>query len=132
MDVTSEAGSCAKEPGPDSEMQPCRSGNAVIEVLANMSHDLRAPLNAIIGFAEFISDEKSGPLNSDQKEYLADVLSCGRALLQLVTDVSQLVKMEAGKMELFPQIISLQEALSAACAQAALHAAEANVELRFE
>ena len=70
------------------------------EFLANMSHELRTPLNGIIGFTEFLVDEKPGLLNMKQKEYLNDVLNSGRHLLQLINDILDLAKVEAGKMEL--------------------------------
>src|SRR5260370_831094 len=73
------------------------------EFLANMSHELRTPLNGIIGFTEFLVDEKPGKLNAKQKEYLNDILNSGRHLLQLINDVLDLSKVEAGKMELFPE-----------------------------
>jgi PAS domain S-box-containing protein len=70
------------------------------EFLANMSHELRTPLNGIIGFSEFLIDEKPGALNAKQKEYLGDILSSGRHLLQLINDVLDLSKVEAGRMQL--------------------------------
>ena len=69
------------------------------EFLANLSHDLRTPLNAILGFTEFLLDEKPGPLNARQKEYLGDILSSGRRLLQLIDDMPDRCKAEAGKMQ---------------------------------
>src|SRR5450756_1407473 len=73
------------------------------EFLANMSHELRTPLNGIIGFTEFLIDEKPGPLRPKQQEYLSDVLTSARHLLQLINDVLDLAKVEAGKMELHPE-----------------------------
>jgi PAS domain S-box-containing protein len=81
------------------------------EFLANMSHELRTPLNGIIGFTEFLIDEKPGPLAPKQKEYLGDVLSSARHLLQLINDVLDLAKVEAGKMELHAEIFSVQQAV---------------------
>jgi PAS domain S-box-containing protein len=81
------------------------------EFLANMSHELRTPLNGIIGFTEFLVDEKPGPLNSKQKEYLSDVLNSARHLLQLINDVLDLAKVEAGKMELHPEVFPLRKAV---------------------
>ena len=54
------------------------------EFLANMSHELRTPLNGIIGFAELMHDGKVGPVSADQQEYLGDILTSARHLLQLM------------------------------------------------
>jgi PAS domain S-box-containing protein len=81
------------------------------EFLANMSHELRTPLNGIIGFTEFLVDEKPGPLKPKQKEYLGDVLSSARHLLQLINDVLDLAKVEAGKMELHPETFPVHKAV---------------------
>ena len=79
--------------------------------LASMSHDLRTPLNAIIGFSEVLQTELFGPLNEKQKEYVADVVSSGKLQLQLVNEILDLSKIEAGKMELTPQEFDLGDAL---------------------
>jgi signal transduction histidine kinase len=84
--------------------------------LANMSHELRTPLNGIIGFAEFLSDGKPGALNAKQKEYLLDILNSGKHLLQLINDVLDLAKVEAGKMELNPESFTLAHAIGEVCA----------------
>jgi PAS domain S-box-containing protein len=81
------------------------------EFLANMSHELRTPLNGIIGFTEFLIDEKPGPLKPKQKEYLGDVLNSARHLLQLINDVLDLAKVEAGKMELHPETFPVHKAV---------------------
>ena len=73
------------------------------EFLANMSHELRTPLNAIIGFAEILHDGKVGPVGDEQKEFLGDILTSSRHLLQLINDVLDLSKVEAGKMEFRPE-----------------------------
>ncbi|MEW6307051.1 MAG: PAS domain S-box protein [Verrucomicrobiota bacterium] len=81
------------------------------EFLANMSHELRTPLNGIIGFTEFLIDEKPGPLRPKQKEYLSDVLNSARHLLQLINDVLDLAKVEAGKMELHLEAFPVRKAV---------------------
>src|SRR5580765_4139662 len=69
------------------------------EFLANMSHELRTPLNAIIGFAELMHRGKVGAVSADQEEYLGDILTSSKHLLQLINDVLALAKVESGKME---------------------------------
>ena len=77
------------------------------EFLANMSHELRTPLNAIIGFSELMYHEKVGPVSPDHKEYLGDILTSARHLLQLINDVLDITKVEAGKMEFRLEVIDL-------------------------
>src|SRR5207302_232208 len=77
------------------------------EFLANMSHELRTPLNAIIGFAQLMHDGKVGPVSPDHKEYLGDILTSGRHLLQLINDIVDLSKIEAGKLEFNPESVHL-------------------------
>ena len=86
------------------------------EFLANLSHELRTPLNGIIGFSEFLVDEKPGKLNDKQKEYLNDILNSGRHLLQLINDVLDLAKVEAGKMRLNLETFRLSGAVEEVCA----------------
>jgi signal transduction histidine kinase len=73
------------------------------EFLANMSHELRTPLNAIIGFCELIHDGKVGPISELQQEYLGDVLTSARHLLDMISDVLDLAKIEAGKLAFRPE-----------------------------
>ncbi|GIX24011.1 MAG: hypothetical protein KatS3mg122_1242 [Caldimonas sp.] len=85
------------------------------EFLANMSHELRTPLNGVLGFSELLIDELAGPLNAKQREYVQDILNCGRHLLQLINDVLDLSKIEAGKMDLRPEVFQVEEALQEVC-----------------
>ena len=68
------------------------------EFLANMSHELRTPLNGIIGFTELMHSGKAGSISATHKEYLGDVLTSARHLLQLINDVLDLAKVESGKV----------------------------------
>jgi signal transduction histidine kinase len=80
------------------------------QFLANMSHELRTPLNAIIGFSELMHDGKiGGPVSADHKEFLGDVLSSARHLLQLIDDVLDLSKVEAGRMEVLISSFRIEE-----------------------
>ncbi len=77
------------------------------EFMANMSHELRTPLNGIIGFAELMLSGKTGPLADVHAEYLGDILASAKHLLQLINDVLDLSKVEAGKSELRPEPVDL-------------------------
>ena len=77
-----------------------RASSLKSEFLANMSHELRTPLNAVIGFSELLLDTGSGTLTKDQKDYAADILSSGRHLLELINEILDLSKIDAGKMKL--------------------------------
>jgi signal transduction histidine kinase/CheY-like chemotaxis protein len=77
------------------------------EFLAHMSHELRTPLNAVIGFSEVLLERMFGDLNAKQDEYLNDILSSGRHLLDLINDVLDVSKVEAGGMKLDLGSISL-------------------------
>jgi protein-histidine pros-kinase len=79
------------------------------EFLANMSHELRTPLNAIIGFSELMFNGKVGPISEEHREYLGDILTSARHLLQLINDVLDLTKVEAGKMEFRPEALDLMK-----------------------
>ncbi len=75
------------------------------EFLANMSHELRTPLNAIIGFAKLMHGGTVGPVSDDHREYLGDILASAGHLLQLINDVLDLSKVEAGKMEFSHELV---------------------------
>src|SRR5208283_5896931 len=70
------------------------------QFLASMSHELRTPLNAVIGFSEMLADQTFGDLNDRQLKYSNNILNSGRHLLQLINDILDLGKVEAGRVEL--------------------------------
>ncbi|MEJ2122070.1 MAG: PAS domain-containing sensor histidine kinase, partial [Alphaproteobacteria bacterium] len=77
------------------------ANRAKTEFLANMSHELRTPLNAIIGFSEMMHNELFGPLgNKHYAEYARDIFESGSHLLNLINDILDVSKLEAGKIEL--------------------------------
>lgn len=87
------------------------------EVLARVSHEIRTPLNAIIGFAEVMLDEKFGPVGNERyREYLRDVRASGAHIMSLVNDLLDLAKIEAGRADLAPVAVSLNEVVQASIA----------------
>src|SRR4029453_10438889 len=82
------------------------------DFLANMSHELRTPLNAIIGFSEVLLERLFGDVNDKQQDYLKDIHSSGRPLLNLINDILDLSKVEAGRMELDLSTFDLPSAIS--------------------
>jgi len=81
------------------------------EFLASMSHELRTPLNAVIGFSQVLLERMFGDLNERQDEYLRDILGAGQHLLELLNDVLDLSKVEAGQMELNRSAFGVREAI---------------------
>ncbi len=77
--------------------------------LAHMSHELRTPLNAIINFADLLRDGSSGPLTERQRAYAEDMHSAGRHLLNLMTDVLDMARIEAGRIEIDTEAVSLED-----------------------
>ena len=77
------------------------------EFLANMSHELRTPLNSIIGFSDVLLSENFGILNNKQFKYLNNISTSGKHLLDIINSILDLSKVEAGKMELQYEKISI-------------------------
>jgi signal transduction histidine kinase/CheY-like chemotaxis protein len=76
--------------------------------LANMSHELRTPMNAIIGYTELLIDRIDGPVNEEQEKSLKRVVANAKHLLQLINDVLDVSKIEAGKIEMEPKELDLK------------------------
>src|SRR5581483_585087 len=77
-----------------------RANRLKSEFLASMSHELRTPLNTILGFSELLSEESAGVLNEKQKRFLTHIQRDAGHLLELINDVLDLSKIEAGRLEL--------------------------------
>ncbi len=86
-----------------------RASRMKSEFLANMSHELRTPLNGIIGFTELMHDGKVGPVSPNHKEYLGDVLTSAKHLMELINDILDLSKVETGKLEFHPAPVKLSK-----------------------
>jgi signal transduction histidine kinase len=103
------------------------------EFLASMSHELRTPLNAVIGFSEVLLDRMFGELNERQDEYLRDIRNSGRHLLELLNEILDLSKVEAGQMVLEPSTFSVGSVLDYTLAmvreRATMHAITVTVEV---
>ena len=102
------------------------------EFLANMSHELRTPLNAIIGFSQVLRQRLFGEINAKQEEYLDDILASGNHLLDLINDVLDLSKVEAGQVELEVATFSLREALERGVVMVRERATKNGVRLSLE
>ncbi len=86
------------------------------EFLANMSHELRTPLNAIIGFSEMMRNETLGPIgNESYKDYSGNILDSGQHLLDIINDVLDLSKVEAGKFTLEEVEVDLGGTIASLC-----------------
>jgi PAS domain S-box-containing protein len=84
------------------------------EFLASMSHELRTPLHTIIGFAELLAEELEGPLNEKQKRFVQHVRQDSVHLLELINEILDLSKIEAGRMELELEALDPREVVLSA------------------
>jgi two-component system cell cycle sensor histidine kinase PleC len=89
------------------------ASQAKSKFLANMSHELRTPLNAIIGFSEIMESGMFGPLGSDKyREYCSDIHQSGQYLLDVINDILDMSKIEAGRIRLDAEPIELEPFLN--------------------
>ena len=102
------------------------------EFLASMSHELRTPLNAVLGFSEVLLERMFGDINERQEEYLRDIHGSGQHLLELLNEILDLSKVEAGRMELDYTELDLRELLERAVSMLRERAGARRVDLRVE
>jgi two-component system cell cycle sensor histidine kinase PleC len=109
------------------------ANQAKSEFLANMSHELRTPLNAINGFSEIMIAEMYGPLGDARyRSYAQDILNSGQHLLALISDILDMSKIEAGKMSLRFEPLSLEEVAEDALRLVRNRAEAAGLALRLD
>jgi PAS domain S-box-containing protein len=90
-----------------------RASSQKTDFLARVSHEIRTPLNAIIGFSELMVDERFGPIANDRyRDYLRDINRSGNHVLDLVNDLLDISKIEAGQQEMAYEAVSLNDTLA--------------------
>jgi signal transduction histidine kinase len=92
------------------------ASQAKSEFLATMSHELRTPLNAVIGFSQIMMSETLGPIGKPQyRDYAKDIHDSGTHLLEIINDILDLSKAEAGKLDLDEDWVDVRDAVTSAC-----------------
>jgi PAS domain S-box-containing protein len=108
------------------------ANKAKSEFLARMSHELRTPLNAIIGMSKMLATQRFGSLNDKQADYVGDVLRAGEHLLNLINDVLDLSRVEAGQMQVQPEVVAVGPTVAGALASMRPLAEAKKQEMTFE
>lgn len=98
--------------------------------LANMSHELRTPMNAIIGFSEILVERLQDKVEPKYVGFLRSILQSGQHLLNIINDILDLSKVEAGKMEIYPETFSVSAAVESVCQ--VMKGLSAKKNIRFE
>ena len=113
----------------DKNLQLQNAARTKDNFLATMSHELRTPLNGIIGFSEILVSGLAGEINTKQKSCLTDISTSGHHLLQLINNILDLSKIEAGKMELRLETFSLQDSILKVCTSVSPLVQDKNLQL---
>jgi len=108
------------------------ANRAKSEFISSVSHELRTPLNAIIGFSKLLLNPRVGPLNEDQTVYTRDIVQSAEHLLQLINDILDLSKIEAGKLTLELEPTCLVEVLEHSLMIVREKARTHNMSLQFD
>ncbi|MEM9670004.1 MAG: PAS domain-containing sensor histidine kinase [Pseudomonadota bacterium] len=110
-----------------------RAAHSKSTFLANMSHELRTPLNAINGFSEILVKELYGPLGDERyKGYATDILSSGQHLLDMINDILDMAKIEAGRMDISCDMIDPVDPVDAAIRMIGRKAEDEQIRLIFD
>lgn len=102
------------------------------EFLANMSHELRTPLNSILGLSEYLLEQYQDTLNETQQKSLQIIEASGRHLLDLINDVLDLSKMQAGKFDYYPQLVNVPDLCTSSIIFVKSQATKKTIDLRFK
>ena len=102
------------------------------EFLANMSHELRTPLNSIIGLSESLLEQRIDPLSAQQQRSMQVIASSGHHLLDLITDILDLSKIEVGKFEYRPQLVLVDDLCRSSLAFINSQAIKKSIEVSYE
>ena len=102
------------------------------EFLANMSHELRTPLNSIIGLSESLLEQRIDPLSAQQQRSMQVIASSGHHLLDLITDILDLSKIEVGKFEYRPQLVLVDDLCRSSLAFINSQAVKKSIEVSYE
>ena len=103
-----------------------------VEFLAKISHELRTPLNAIIGFSELMMRDTRGLANEQYRSYISDIHSSGRHLLDIINDILDFAKAEAGQLVLFESNVDIQQVVHAIERLLGPRARDAGIELKVQ
>ena len=108
------------------------ASRAKTNFLAIVSHEVRTPLNAVIGFSEMLRDGYAGAIDDKQREYLEDILASARHLLQLMGDMLDMSTIEAGKIAVRPALVSVRGEIEASLELVRTRAAAAQLTLAID
>jgi PAS domain S-box-containing protein len=102
------------------------------EFLANMSHELRTPLNSILGLSETLLEQRRDPLSEHQQRSLQIIESSGHHLLDLINDILDISKIEAGKFDYYPQVVTVDEVCRTSLSFVKETAVKKSISLNYE
>jgi signal transduction histidine kinase len=109
-----------------------RANQLKTEFLTNISHELRSPLHTIIGFAELLAEETVGSLNEKQKRFISHIQGDSLHLLDLINDLLDLSKIEAGRLELRCEAFAIDTVVEEALSSVRPRATAKSVEIRMD